>query len=60
MSATVSMISRAERRARFSETGQDRTFILRAEAVAKLAAEHAADIDARSRFPSEAFAMLRE
>jgi len=60
MSAAVSMISRAERRARFSESGQDRTFILRAEAVAKLAAEHAADVDARSRFPSEAFAMLRE
>ena len=43
MSATVSMISRAERRARFSESGQDRTFILRAEAVAKPSAEQLQD-----------------
>jgi acyl-CoA dehydrogenase len=59
MSAAVSIFSR-DRRARFSEPGQDRTFILRAEAIAKIAAAHAADVDANSRFPAEAFAALRE
>jgi acyl-CoA dehydrogenase len=59
MSTAVSMFSR-DRRARFSQEGQDRTFILRAEAIAKIAATHAADVDANSRFPSEAFAALRE
>ncbi len=60
MSAAVSIFSRSERRARFSEPGQDRTFILRAEAIAKIAGAHAADVDAHSRFPAEAFAALRE
>jgi acyl-CoA dehydrogenase len=59
MSAAVSIFSR-DRRARFSEPGQDRAFILRAEAIAKIAAAHAADVDANSRFPAEAFAALRE
>ena len=60
MSAAVSIFSRSERRARFTEPGQDRTFILRAEAIAGIAREHAADVDANSRFPAEAFAALRE
>jgi acyl-CoA dehydrogenase len=60
MSAAVSRLSRAERRARSSEAGHDRTFILRAEAVAAVAREHAADVDANSRFPAEAFAAIRE
>ncbi|MDE3174520.1 MAG: acyl-CoA/acyl-ACP dehydrogenase [Pseudomonadota bacterium] len=60
MSATVSIFSRTDRRARFSEPGQDRTFILRAETIAKIAGENAADVDAKSRFPAEAFAALRE
>ena len=60
MSATVGLLSRAERRARFSGPGQDGSFILRAEAVAKIAAAHASDVDTNSRFPAEAFAALRE
>ena len=44
----------------FPGRAQDRTFILRAEAVAKIAGEHAADVDDKSRFPAEAFAALRE
>ena len=57
MSATVSLFS-SERRARSSEPGQDGAFIARAEAVAKIAAAHAAEVDAKSRFPAEAFAAL--
>jgi acyl-CoA dehydrogenase len=60
MSAAVSMFSRGERRARFSQAGEDRTYIVRAEAIAKIAREHAADVDSKSRFPAEAFAALRE
>ena len=60
MSAAVSIFSRTDRRARFSEPGEDRTYILRAEGIAKIAAENAADVDAKSRFPTEAFAALRE
>ena len=59
MSAAFSIFSR-DRRARFSEPGEDRTFILRAEAIAKIAREQAADVDEKSRFPEEAFAALRE
>ncbi len=59
MSAAVSMFPR-ERRARFSESGQDGAFITRAQAVAKIAAAHAADVDSKSRFPAEAFAALSE
>ena len=60
MSAAVSIFSRSDRRARFSDPGQDRTFILRAEAIAKIAGANSADVDAKSRFPMEAFAALRE
>ncbi len=60
MSAAVSIFSRSDRRARFSELGQNRTFILRAEAIAAVAGAHANDVDARSRFPVEAFTALRE
>jgi acyl-CoA dehydrogenase len=59
MSAAVSIFSR-ERRARSSEPGQGGAFITRAEAAAKIAAAHAEDVDARSRFPAEAFQALRE
>ena len=60
MSAAISLFSRVERRTRFSEPGQDREYIPRAEAVARIAKAHAADVDARGRFPSEAFEALRE
>ena len=56
----MGLLTRNERRARFAGPGQDRSFILRAEAVAKIAAAHAADVDANSRFPAEAFAAARE
>jgi acyl-CoA dehydrogenase len=59
MSATVSKFSR-ERRAGASESSRDGAFISRAEAVAKIAAAHASDVDSKSRFPAEAFAALRE
>ena len=59
MSAAVSKFPR-ERRARLSESRQDGAFIARAQAVAKIAAAHAADVDSKSRFPAEAFAALRE
>ena len=60
MTATVSLLSRDQRRGRFSEAGHGDTFIQSAEAVAAIARLHAADVDANARFPAEAFAALRE
>ena len=58
MAATLSMIAPAERRTRSASA--KRQFIESAEAAAEVARAHAADVDARGRFPSEAFAVLRE
>ena len=38
----------------------ERAMIAKARRIAKLAAEHAADVDARSRFPQEAFDALKQ
>jgi acyl-CoA dehydrogenase len=60
MSAAVSLLSRVERRMRAPAPGQAHDYLLRAETVAKVAKAHAADVDAKGRFPSEAFDALRE
>ena len=60
MTAAVSVLSRGQRRGRFSEAGHGDGFIQAAEAVARIARDHAADVDARARFPQEAFDALRE
>lgn len=60
MAAAVSILSRDQRRGRFSEAGHGDSFIQAAEAVAAIARQHAADVDASARFPAEAFAALRE
>ena len=59
MSAAVSLLSRNERRTRPGEPETGHDFVGRAEAVAKIASAHATDVDARARFPSEAFEALR-
>ncbi len=60
MAAAVSILSRDQRRGRFSEAGHGDSFIQAAEAVASVAREHAVDVDAKARFPAEAFDALRE
>ena len=60
MTAAVSVFARNQRRGRFSEAGHGDGFVKAAEAVAAIAREHAADVDARARFPQEAFDALRE
>ena len=60
MAAAVSILSRNQRRGRFSEAGHGDNFIRAAEAVAAIARQHAADVDAEARFPAEAFAALRD
>lgn len=43
-----------------ARTEAEKAMIARARRIAKLAAEHAADVDARSRFPQEAFDALKQ
>ena len=60
MTAAVSVLSRGQRKGRFSEAGHGDSFIQAAEVVARIAREHAADVDAKARFPQEAFDAMRE
>jgi acyl-CoA dehydrogenase len=43
-----------------ARTEAEKAMIAKARRIAKLAAEHAADVDARSRFPQEAFDALKQ
>ena len=59
MSATISVFSPRNRRARPGEAAESRDFISRAEAAAKVAERRADAVDRDARFPAEAFEAIR-